>query len=71
MHCWYCTEVQHIYRGSNARGEWECTSCGSTTQVPPGAYEIGPSLDEMAQYHERELFEQVMDQLYEDGELQK
>jgi len=72
MFCQHCAETQHIYRGSNAHGEWVCTSCGSTTQgQPPGAYEIGPSLDEMARSHERELFEQVMSQLYEDGELQQ
>jgi len=70
MFCQHCAETQHIYRGSNTHGEWECTSCGSTTQgQPPGAYDRGLHPDKMARSHEEELFEQVMTKLYNDGKL--
>jgi len=72
MFCQYCAETKHIYRGSVARGEWECTGCGTTRDgQPPGAYDMDPHPAEMGRSHEEKWFEQLMSQLYEAGELQK
>ncbi len=70
MYCEYCAETKHIHRGSRGHGEWECASCGTTRPgQPPGAWEIGPSTDEMIQSHEEELFEKTMTELYKAGKL--
>ena len=72
MFCQQCAETTHIYRGSLACGEWECTSCGTTRDgQPPGAYDMDPYPAEKGRSPEEEWFQQLMKELYEAGELQQ
>lgn len=71
LFCTQCGQTEHIYRGSGSGGVWECLSCNTETQgsPQPEAFEKDVDLGEIVQDREEEHFEEIMNQLEEQGDL--